>query len=246
MTPNDEPQIADPTIEQVLDQFLAEQRQRLKAQTFSRYEDVVSLLRDHLDGYAYDGLSKEEEALFDKYYNAKGDEHREFCQLFGPDEIVPNLDMFLSYFMIRKVVAGAALMRAAGTVTKKLSKWLAEQGYIAEDEADDGAAQGAEAARNLPAAERAAAILYDAADALDYPDDARGEEYRDFDHYTIARLLPGKLWLRQFAASGDAIGPIAVPTEATELLQNGWDISCSLVRLGGAWRLAEVANVYPL
>ena len=61
--------------------------------------------------------------------------------------------------MIRKVVAGQDLKRAAGTVMKKLSTWLAAQGHVAEDEAQEGADLGAEAARDLPKAERAARIL---------------------------------------------------------------------------------------
>ncbi|MGB2986731.1 MAG: hypothetical protein WBE26_12710 [Phycisphaerae bacterium] len=38
-------QPADPTIDQVLEEFLAEQRERLKPRTVSRYEDVLNLLR---------------------------------------------------------------------------------------------------------------------------------------------------------------------------------------------------------
>ena len=98
----------------------------------------------------YQSLSTAEAALFDRYYNAPGDKHLEFCQLFGPDKIVANLGGFLGYFMIRKVVAGQDLKRAAGTVTKKLSTWLAAQGHVAEDEAQEGADLGAEAARDLP------------------------------------------------------------------------------------------------
>lgn len=45
------PQIADPTIEQALEVFLAEQRKRLKPGTMARYELVISLLQSHLDGY---------------------------------------------------------------------------------------------------------------------------------------------------------------------------------------------------
>ena len=156
------PQPASHTIEQVFDEFLGDQRRRLRPRTLSKYEDVLGLLRDHLNGYAYQSLSTAEAALFDRYYNAPGDKHLEFCQLFGPDKIVANLGGFLGYFMIRKVVAGQDLKRAAGTVTKKLSTWLAAQGHVAEDEAQEGADLGAEAARDLPKAERAARILYDA------------------------------------------------------------------------------------
>ena len=121
------PQPASHTIEQVFDEFLGDQRRRLRPRTLSTYEDVLGLLRDHLNGYAYQSLSTVEAALFDRYYNAPGDKHLEFCQLFGPDKIVANLGGFLGYFMIRKVVAGQDLKRAAGTVTKKLSTWLAHR-----------------------------------------------------------------------------------------------------------------------
>lgn len=57
--------------------------------------------------------------------------------------------MFLGYFMIRKVMAGQELARAAGTVTKKLSKWLAAKGCISEEEAQDGADEGVKAVRDL-------------------------------------------------------------------------------------------------
>ena len=124
--------------------------------------DATNWRAEHAIGYAYQSLSTAEAALFDRYYNAPGDKHLEFCQLFGPDKIVANLGGFLGYFMIRKVVAGQDLKRAAGTVTKKLSTWLAAQGHVAEDEAQEGADLGAEAARDLPKAERAARILYDA------------------------------------------------------------------------------------
>ncbi len=66
-------QPADPTIDQVFEEFLAEQRDRLKPKTVSRYEDVLNLLRHHLNGYAYESLSNAESALFDRHYNANGD-----------------------------------------------------------------------------------------------------------------------------------------------------------------------------
>ena len=237
--------IADPTINQILDEFLAKQAQRLKPKTLAKYESVVSLLGHHLDGYGYEGLSKEESALFERHYNAEGDAHKEFCEIFGPEHIIPNLGMFLSYFMVRKVMAGAELKRSAGTVAKKLSKWLAEKGYIAEDEAEQGAEEGANAARDLPAAERAAQILSEAGDLFFDPSDLPDEDYMEFDHYTIARLEPGKLWLEAYIAGGGVVGPIAVARKATDLLQESWDISCALARVRGKWQLVEVANVYP-
>ena len=48
-----------------------------------------------------------------------------------------NLGEFLGYFMVRKVVAGQELLRAAGTVTKKLARWLHDQGFIDETDFEE-------------------------------------------------------------------------------------------------------------
>lgn len=241
------PQIAEPTIEQALEEFLAEQHEKLKPKTLSGYKDVLQLLKDYMNGYAYQALSKTEAAFFDKRYNAEGKEHREFCQLFGPDKLTEELGMFLGYFMTSKVMAGGDFKRLAGTVTKKLSKWLAEKGYISEEDAQMGEEEGAAAARDLPKAEKAGDILYQAAENIVFnPDKLEDDAYHDFDHYTIEKVEPGKIWLEVYNEKGKSIvGPIAVPKEATELLRKGWDISCAIARIRGKWRIVEVANVYP-
>ena len=240
-------QPANPTIDEVCEEFLAEQRERLTPRTLSRYEHVRGLLRHHLNGYAYQSLSKAESALFERCYNAEGKEHREFCQLFGPDKIVENLGGFFGYFIIRKAMAQGDCKRAAGTVTKKLSTWLAARGYVAEQQAREGANQATDAARDLPKAERAVQILHDAAADLGVnPNDLSDEHYLEFDHFTIAKVEAGKLWLEIFeGAEKRSYGPIPVPAAATKLLRKGWDISCSLGRVRRTWRIVDVANVYP-
>ncbi len=238
---------AEPSIDRVLEEFLEEQRARLAARTLAQYEAVLDLLRMHLNGYAYENLSRAEAALVDRHYGAKGEEHREFCQLFGPRKIVENLGSFLGYFMIRKVMAGQDLKRAAGTVTKKLSKWLAAKGYLSDEATQDAVDMAAAAARELPRAERAAQILRDAADRLGIdPADLADEDYLEFDHFTIGKLEPGRLWLeRREGRKRRSYGPIPVPNTATQWLREGWDVSCSLGRVRGTWRIVEVANVYP-
>ena len=241
-------QPADPTIDGIFEEFLAEQRNRLKARTMSKYEDVIDLFRHNLNSYGHDSLSRAESALFDRYYNARGEEHREFCQLFGPDKIVENLGGFLGYFMIRKVMASEDLKRVAGTVVKKLSEWLAEKGHISEEEARRGSEEGEHAAQELPKAEKAGEILYDAADALYVdPNELAEENYLQFDHFSVAQVEPGKLWLESFEGGvTHSYGPIPVPNAATKLIKEGWDISCSLGRIPGKSRIIEMANVYPL
>jgi hypothetical protein len=71
----------------------------------------------------------------------------------------------------------------------------------------------------------------------------------EFDHYTIAKVEPGKLWLEVYDDdSGKPVvrGPMPASREATGRLRAGWDISCALGRFEGKWQLVEVANVYPV
>jgi hypothetical protein len=242
------PRQARPNIAEVLELFLKDQRKRLKPRTLSNYEGVVQLLQDYLNGYAHQSLSTAEARLFDQHFNAEGDEHREFTQLFGPEKILEHVEGFLGTFMIRKVMASEDFKRSAGTVTKKLSKWLAANGYISAEAAEDGARRSTEAGNELVVAERAARLLQDASEQLGIDTLALADEdYEEFDHFTIARIEPGRLWLEVWdEGEPHARGPIRVPKGATELLQKGWDVSCSLARVRGRWHLVEVANVYPL
>ena len=114
------------TIGAVLDQFLAEQRQRLSPRTFRNYEEVIDLLRHSLDSYAYQSLDAAERKRWEAEF--ENNEESAFCRLFGPEKIPQNLGEFLDYFMVSKVIAGQELLKASGTVTSKLTRWLAELG----------------------------------------------------------------------------------------------------------------------
>lgn len=242
------PQIAKPSIEDVFREFLAEQRDRLSEKTFRRYDEIIDLFRGCLNNYAYQALSKPETILFDKYFNAEGEDHREFCQLFGPDKIADELGYFLNSYMVRKVVAGADFKRAAGTVTKKLCKWLVKSGHVSQESAGQGMERASEATTDLPNAEIAGDFLFRLADRSDTnPDNLAAEDYLDFDHYMIAKIEPGKLWFEVFDKDGkQTIGPVSVQKTVTRLVKEGWDISCALGRVNGTWRIIEMGSVYPV
>lgn len=234
--------VARPTINEVLERFLAEQRTRLSPATFRRYEDVVELLRHCLDGYAYQSLSGEERASWERRWR-EDEEGGSFCNTFGPGKIPENLGEFLGYFMVRKVVAGKDLLRAAGTVTKELASWLEAQGHITPEEAAAARARGAEAARDLPRAEELSEILYRATEGP--PAGPILEEWED-DYPTISRVEPGRIWFRGFDDDRE-VGPVVVPSRATELARVGWAVSALLLgRTRRGWRVLEFGNVYPL
>src|SRR5207245_8464594 len=96
-------------------------------------------------------------------------------------------------------------MQAAGTVTKKLAKWLAEKGYV--EDTDDDQKRAGKAARDLPNARKVLDLLDAYVDAT-----ARirhGGEIED--HFWIERIEPGTLWLKPLTVGETIIGPVAVP-----------------------------------
>ena len=129
--------IPEMTIEKVLGAFLDDQRARLKPRTFGDYEAAIELFADYLDGYGPNFLDDAENRLWEKHYDAVGEEHQEFVELFGPEKIPSHVDEFLGYYMVRKVAAGASFKQASARVVKKLMKWLVEQEQVDAEHAVD-------------------------------------------------------------------------------------------------------------
>jgi len=231
------PTLAEPNIESVLSEFLKEQQKRLKIRTYQRYEEVIDLLRHCLNGHGYHELdSSAEVALYERFYFNK---NLEFCVIFGPDKILPSLPQFLNYFMIRKVMASEALLQATGTVVKKLIKWLQDCGYVNEDQALKAAGIASEAARELPAAERLARLMYEY--AQNHAPRYWTSELDDY--FVIDEVKSGILYLS--GLSGGGIVEVRVPREITDHCRVGWQINLLLGKTRNGWCILETGNVYP-
>lgn len=226
------------TIDTVLDVFLRDERMRLSERTYRNYEAVIRLLRNSLNTYGYSSLGDEDAIRWRDAVEA-GDEEA-FCHLFGPARIPPHLGEFLGYFMVRKVIAGQELLKAAGTVTGKLARWLETQAYIEPDAAETAVLQARESARTLPAAERLGSLLQDvAANAPDIDvDDVDDEDWVE-EQLMISETEPGRIWFE-----GD-VGPFDVPKRASELAQPRWMVFIVAARVKKRWHLLEVGTVYP-
>lgn len=233
------PRPAEPTIEQVLSQFLDASAQRLKPATRRKYESVIELFTASMNSYGPATLSAAETATFNAFYNAKGPAHREYCQVFGPEKIDGNVGEFLGWFMPRKVMCGKELLKAAGTVTKKLAQWLCEQGYVEAESAEAAVRAGARAAKTLPAAERLAETLYD------YCDRHPVEDWTDEidDRFEVKKIERGKLHLVA-VLNGDETIVLNLPKAITDLCQVGWEISLALGKTNRGWRILESGGVY--
>ena len=226
------------TIDVVLDQFLIEQRARLSERTFRGYETVIRLLRHSLDGYAYSSLGDAQRQLWEAEFESNED--GAFCRLFGPEKIPAHLGEFLDYFMVRKVIAGQELLKASGTVTGKLMRWLAERGYIDDHLAQDAIDQARQASRDLPRADRLGTVLRQLilnAPAVD-PDAVQEQDWVE-DYLEIVEVKPGKISFE------GGVGPIAVPRRASEIARPGWSAFVTAARIAGRWHLIEIGAIYP-
>jgi hypothetical protein len=157
-------------------------------------------LRECLDGYGHSSLSADERRRWEKTF--EGGEEDAFCRLFGPEKIPAHIDGFLDWFMVRKVMASQELLKASGTVTGKLVRWLAERGYVDEDTANDAADHAREASRDLPMADRLGTLLAEVTDSAPEVDvDALAEE--DWVQDQLAILSRGVAHLIARPANGD-------------------------------------------
>ncbi|MDD3827880.1 MAG: hypothetical protein PHY79_18090 [Anaerolineae bacterium] len=243
------PRLAEPNIDAVLEGFIVEQRERLKPATLRKYEYIVDLMRIHMNGYGSNHLSKREKRMYEALQNSRKMEEVDFCSVFGPEKIVDNLDEFLGYFIVRKVNASQEDLRSAGTVTKKLSRWLFDEGHISEESSREGFVLASEATRVLPRAEKAAQLIFEYVDNLPIdPDDLEDEDYIEYDHFVVDMVEPKRIWLRGCFMDDtvETLGPIPLPMEVTELLKEGWTMGCALGRLRGKWIIVESGNIYPL
>jgi hypothetical protein len=201
----------------LFEEFLADQKGRISAKTFSKYQSIIQLYGSYLENYwpGHDGESS-------KITKAGGT----YCSTFGPEDVTGGYSEFLGYFMPRKVMCGNDLMQAAGTVTKKLAKWLAEKGYV--EDTEDAQERAGEAAKDLPNAQTVLDILTAYLDE-NAPVKHDGEIE---DHFFIEKIEPGKLWLNPLTGSS-VIGPIPVPKKVTALCEPGWDIGGVVAKVGG-------------
>src|ERR1043165_4881613 len=212
------------TLAEIFAEFLVDQKGRISAKTYAKYETIIQLYQSYLERYwpGHDGE-------YEKITKAGGT----YCSTYGPEDATEGYSEFLGYFMPHKVMCGKDTMQAAGTVTKKLAKWLAEKGYIQDTE--DAQERAGEAARDLPKAQEVLRLL-DAYLDENASGAQPGEEIED--HFFIDRLEPGKLWLSPLTGSS-VVGPVPVPQRVTALCPPGWDIGGVVAKVGKGWQLVE-------
>jgi hypothetical protein len=221
----------DKTISKLFEEFLADQKARLRPKTYVRYEGSIHLYRSYLESY-WPGHEQKE-------YNAVTKAGGTYCDRFGAEDIASGFSEFLGYFMPMKVMGGNDTMTAAGTTIKKLAKWLAAKGYIDDNEVTSEGIR--EAARDLPASQK----LLDALDDWIEENDPVHSKTKVEGHFLIQRIGPKEIWLEPFMTGDPVLGPIPVSAKVARACKLGWNIGGSVASTAKGWRLVEVWNVTP-
>lgn len=226
-----------PSIDQVLVAFLDDQRARLAASTYRRYQEIVGLLHACLNEYGFGTRPGAQPVAGRAAVEACGAEV--FTRRAGPDRILEHYDLFLGHFMIRQVVdASEQHLKAAGTVTKRLASWLADHGYVDDDAAKQARDEATEYDRQLATVRGLRAQLSHQAEQTRVLVDISAIPEEDWvdDHLPITRIEQGRLWF-------DDLGPVRVPSAATDAAEVGWYVTVTLIRREGSWHLIEVGPI---
>lgn len=226
-----------PTINDALNDFLAEQKMRLSTRTYRGYAHVVRLLKRCLNDYGHLTLHREEHARWEEASESDNDEA--FCQLFTADKIADVLPEFLGHFMRRKVAATEWQLQASGVVIKKLAKWLASADLLDEKTAAEEIRRAADAGRRLPPAHRLARLLRDQAEQSRLNMASLADYERVDGCLEIEDVRAGALWFE------GGIGPVRVPREVSELASRGYSVNIVLGRQERLWHILEVGFVHP-
>ncbi|WP_243292647.1 hypothetical protein [Bacillus sp. FJAT-47783] len=223
------------TIQTVLDEFLAEQRVRLKDRTYSGYESVIELFIHYLNDYAYMKTDVDEQEYVEMY-----NEGKMFAKTLSIEKLTTSMiEEFLDYFMIRKVMASESFLKTAGTVMKKLVKWLGENHYTSKEENKAQLDSVNEIKKDLPLAERVSRLLYE--HSMGHAE--QFEEYEE-DYYVVEKVEKGILWAEN-SLDPDSLKPIVVPEEVSTICKEGWEMFLVIGLKNGKWYVLESGNVYP-
>jgi len=226
-------------LNKILDDFLSDQDQRLSKRTYNNYENVIELFANYLNTYAYNNLEVEYQDIFEeKCINGE----KSYCEIFSVDKVnFILIEDFMTYFLVKKVMAGKELIKNTITVMRQLVKWLYNNSYISEEESEVMFSTINDLKDALPKSIELSDLIYE---------ESRKNEFKEFDSYeegnfSIAKIKPGKLWVEDFMGAVQ-IGPVIVPKNISSLAEEGWFMYLELGQKGNKYYILNSGNVYLL
>lgn len=235
-------------ITESMDIFLQEIKGKRKEKTVREYEGVLHFFKSYLTNYGE--------------VECEEDERGNYRLVAETTEIKGGLvNHFLNWFMIRKVLGPAYLMKTAPKVMKAYIKWLGEKNLLSGATIQECFSISKEASSELPRVEKVADLLYGLSqgdrpgftDFLEDPDDYRrrqNEWISKSPRYSKFAEGYGEvihIGTNTFTVDldGEKIGPVKATEEICRLLKPGDTINLELGKSGKLWHVLEVGNVYP-
>ena len=226
-------------ITQTFESFLKEREESLSKKTYQKYNNVIELFENYLNGYAYKNLEDENYQKFEKMFNQKG---KQYCETFTVQNLsTVEFNEFLSYYMIRKVMGSKSLMKDTGTVLRKFTTWLHENEYLEDKQYEMLYSTINDLKDDLPKLEELSDLLYENGrknSIYTY------DEYKE-SNYVINRIEEGKLWLEDYMEQEEIVGPVYVTEEISSKAQENWSVYLVLGRAENNWYIIESGMVYP-
>ena len=223
----------------MLDGYLRTERARLASRTYARDAEVIGWLKKSLNTDGLKDLTPEEHEQFRSrgFDFERGDPP--YCEAVGPYYLMLHLPTFLTAAQLRRLEAPPELPDQAGTVVKKLAKWLETHGYISALAVRAVRDMAAEVGQRTPAMDELAQRLQALTQDVEYfeEEDVPGD-------FEITHVEPEGLWLHDHI-DDSVYGPVPVPDDVHDLCPVGWMIAGTLGRRDGAYQFVDVLKVDP-
>lgn len=216
----------NPSIAEVLTKFLEAQRERLGSRTWKRYEGLFSTWQEYLDHYGTRHLSRLEKAFWKRY--CRRTKYARFTEVFGPELLLRSAPEFFGEYAMEELM-DPYVLECAGTIVRKLAKWLSEKKLIDPREAAVLWHIGTKVKKEfLPAAAALTAL------------DIRYSNRRPYDKPSwigkceLVEVLPGRL---RFTVRDKNL-EVSVPLHVASRCRPGWVFTFRL-----CWKRSKLALV---
>lgn len=204
-------------LHRVFREFLAEQKQNLKPQSYSSYETAMRYFEFYLDCYGSEYLIEEDLLRYEKLL----ENGRQYCEIFGPGHIgFREIEDFLSGYIILNAPISKNFLKVTARVMHKLVQWLHEKGCMADEVYEKTNKRVSKLKADLPATMEVSKLISEYAGKS--PHGKYAEELNS--RFTIKKIEPGKLWFEDFLGSGKLIGPVLVSKDISSRCRVGWTV----------------------
>ncbi len=232
--------IVEKTLKEVFEEFLDEQKQNLKPQSYSGYERTVNYFMHYLNSYASEHLGEEDLELYDELSEGEG---LEYCEIFDLKHIgYGEIEEFLGVYVILNKRDSKNFLKVVGRVMYRLVKWLHEKRYINDAAFEKRDKRVKELKAALPAEVEASGLISEY--AAKSPHGKYTEELNS--RFTIKKIEPRALWLEDFKNTGKIIGPVLVSEEISSLCRVGGTVVLWIGKTGDVWKVIDSKAVYPV